>query len=115
MNYYGATGQGHNLASELRDALFASGLPFVVSVNDVPEAGALQRSLRSGKNSSKPKLLVLRRGNPVAGAGLTETQPKAHMQQIQPNQPSALAQVQAEGLWPHRQFSQNQHVLNDNL
>ena len=49
-----------------------------MSVNDVPEARELYSgadsitSLRSGKNSSKPELLVLRRGNPVAGAGLTE-------------------------------------------
>ena len=78
MNYYG-TKTGHDLAfhSELRDALFASGLPFVVSVNDVPEARELYSgadsitSLSSGKNGSKPELLVLHRGNPVASAGLT--------------------------------------------
>ena len=42
MNYYGTRG-GHDLVfhTELRDALFASGLPFVVSVNDVPEAREL--------------------------------------------------------------------------
>ena len=40
MNYYGARRRGHDLVfhSELRDALFASGLPFLVSINDVPEA-----------------------------------------------------------------------------
>ena len=54
------------------------GLPFVVSVNDVPEARELYSradsitSLCSGKNSSKPKLLVVHRGNPVAAAGLGE-------------------------------------------
>ena len=55
--------------SELRDALFASGLPFLVSINDVPEAwelysraGSITR-LCSSKNSSKP-------GNPVCGAGM---------------------------------------------
>ena len=36
MNYYGTKGRGRNL-----DALFSSGLPFVVSVNDVPEAREL--------------------------------------------------------------------------
>ena len=79
MNYYGTRG-GHDLVfhTELRDALFASGLPFVVSVNDVPEARELYSgadsitSLCSGKNSSKPELLVVRRGNPVATAGLGE-------------------------------------------
>ena len=77
MNYYGTRG-GHDLVfhTELRDALFANGLPFVVSVNDVPEARELYSradsitSLCSGKNSSKPELLVVRRGNPVATAGL---------------------------------------------
>ena len=61
MNYYGTRG-GHDLVfhTELRDALFASGLPFVVSVNDVPEARKLYSgadsitSLCLGKNSSKP-------------------------------------------------------------
>ena len=79
MNYYGTRG-GHDLVfhTELRDALFASGLPFVVSVNDVPEARELYSgadsitSLRSGKNSSKPELLVMHRGIPVATAGLGE-------------------------------------------
>ena len=43
MNYYGARRRGHDLAfhSELRDTLFASGLPFVLSINDVPEAWEL--------------------------------------------------------------------------
>ena len=43
MNYYGTRRRGHDLAfhSELRDALFASGLPFVLSINDVPEAWEL--------------------------------------------------------------------------
>ena len=43
MNYYGTRRRGHDLAfhSELRDALFASGLPFLVSINDVPEAWEL--------------------------------------------------------------------------
>ena len=63
MNYYGTRRRGHDLAfhSELRDALFASGLPFVLSINDVPEAwelysraGSITR-LCSGKNSSKPE------------------------------------------------------------
>ena len=42
MNYYGTRG-GHDLVfhTKLRDALFASGLPFVLSVNDVPEAREL--------------------------------------------------------------------------
>ena len=74
MNYYGTRG-GHDLVfhTELRDALFASGLP---SVNDVPEARELYSradsitSLCSGKNSSKPELLVVHRGNPVASTGL---------------------------------------------
>ena len=62
MNYYGTRRRGHDLAfhSELRDALFASGLPFVLSINDVPlysRAGSITR-LCSGKNGSKPKLLV---------------------------------------------------------
>ena len=62
--------------TELRDALFASGLPFVVSVNNVPEARELYSgadsitSLCSGKNSSKPELLVVHRGNPVASTGM---------------------------------------------
>ena len=45
MNYYGTRRRGHDLAfhSELRDALFASGLPFLLSINDVPEVGALQQ------------------------------------------------------------------------
>ena len=67
MNYYGTRG-GHDLVfhTELRDALFASGLPFIVSVNDVPE-------LYSGADSSsKPKLLVMHRGIPVVSAGLGE-------------------------------------------
>ena len=79
MNYYGTRG-GHDLVfhTELRDALFASGLPFVLSVNDVPEARELYSgadsitSLCSGKKSSKPELLVVHRGNPVATAGLGE-------------------------------------------
>ena len=79
MNYYGTRG-GHDLVfhTELRDALFASGLPFVVSVNDVPEARELYSgadsitSLCSGKNSSKPELLVVHRGNPVASTGMGE-------------------------------------------
>ena len=58
MNYYGARG-GHDLVfhTELRDALFASGLPFVLSINDAPEARELYSgadsitSLCSGKNS----------------------------------------------------------------
>ena len=99
MNYYGTRRRGHDLAfhSELRDALFASGLPFLVSINDVPEAwelysraGSITR-LCSGKNGSKPELLVCIRailcvaqewpeqscchsridwGNPVATTGL---------------------------------------------
>ena len=76
MNYYGTKRRGRDLGSELRDALFASGLPFVLSINDVPEAWELYSradsimSLCSGKNSSKPELLVLHRGNPVVSAGL---------------------------------------------
>ena len=75
MNYYGTRRRGHDLTfhSELRDALFASGLPFLLSINDVPEAwelysraGSITR-LCSGKNSSKPELLVLHQGNPVSG------------------------------------------------
>ena len=70
MNYYGTRG-GHDLVfhTELQDALFASGLPFVVSVNDVPEARELYSradsitSLCSGKNSSKLELLVVHRGS----------------------------------------------------
>ena len=80
MNYYGTRRRGHDLAfhSELRDALFASGLPFVLSINDVPEAwelysraGSITR-LCSGKNGSKPELLVVHQGNPVCGAGMAE-------------------------------------------
>ena len=79
MNYYGTRG-GHDLVfhTELQDALFASGLPFVVSVNDVPEARELYSgadsitSLRSGKNSSKPELLVMHRGIPVLATGMGE-------------------------------------------
>ena len=79
MNYYGARRRGHDLAFhlELRDALFASGL-FVLSINDVPEAwelysraGSITR-LCSGKNSSKPELLVVHRGNPALATGLSE-------------------------------------------
>ena len=60
MNYYGTRRREHDLAfhSELRDALF--GLPFLLSINDVPEAwelysraGSITR-LCSGKNGSKP-------------------------------------------------------------
>ena len=65
MNYFGTKGRGHNLAFhlELRDTLFASGLPFVVSVNDVPEAWELY---------SRAEQLQARahRGNPVTSAGL---------------------------------------------
>ena len=95
MNYYGTRG-GHDLVfhTELRDALFARGLPFVVSVNDVPEARELYSgadsitSLCLGKNSSKPELLVVHRagmggailcpaqdsgeGNPAPNTGLSE-------------------------------------------
>ena len=79
MNYCGTRG-GHDLVfhTELRDALFASGLPFIVSVNDVPEARELYSgadsitSLRSGKNRSKPELLVMHRGIPVVSTGLGE-------------------------------------------
>ena len=79
MNYYGTRG-GHDLVfhTELRDALFASGLPFVVSVNDVPEARELYSgadsitSLCSGKNSSKPELLVVHRGNSAVSTGMVE-------------------------------------------
>ena len=77
MNYYGTRG-GHDLVfhTELRDALFVSGVPFVVSVNDVPEARELYSradsitSLCSDKNSSKPKLLVAHRGNPAVSTGM---------------------------------------------
>ena len=78
MNYYGTRRRGHDLAfhSELRDALFASGLPFLLSINDVPEAwelysraGSITR-LCSGKNGSKPELLVAHQGNPVCAAGM---------------------------------------------
>ena len=76
MNYYGTRRRGRDLAfhSELRDALFASGLPFLVSINDVPlysRAGSITR-LCSGKNGSKPELLVVHQGNPVCGAGMGE-------------------------------------------
>ena len=80
MNYYGTRRRGHDLAfhSELRDALFASGLPFLLSINDVPEAwelysraGSITR-LCSGKNGSKPELLVLRQGNPAVATGLSK-------------------------------------------
>ena len=73
-NYYGTRRRGHDLAfhSELQDALFASGLPFLLSINDVPEAwelysraGSITR-LCSGKNGSKPELLaVLRTFRPL--------------------------------------------------
>ena len=70
MNYYGTRRRGHDL--------FASGLPFVLSINDVPEAwelysraGTITR-LCSGKNGSKPELLVVHQGNPVRGAGMAE-------------------------------------------
>ena len=55
-----------------------SGLPFVLSVNDVPKARELYSgadsitSLCLGKNSSKPELLVVHRGNPVASTGMGE-------------------------------------------
>ena len=81
MNYYGTRRRGHDLVFH-SEALFASGLPFLVSINDVPEAwelysraGSITR-LCSGKNGSKPELLVAccerRNGwsNPVASAGL---------------------------------------------
>ena len=80
MNYYGTRGEGHDLAfhSELRDALFANGLPFFVSVNDAPEARSStagptpsRACARARTVNSKPKLLVLRRGNPVASTGLS--------------------------------------------
>ena len=79
MNYYGTRG-GHDLIfhTELRDALFASGLPFLVSINDVPEARELYSgtdsitSLCSGKNSSRPELLVVRQGNPAVSTGMVE-------------------------------------------
>ena len=50
----------------------------VLSINDVPEAwelysraGSITR-LCSGKNGSKPELLVVHPGNPVCGAGMAE-------------------------------------------
>ena len=73
MNYYGTRRRGHDLAfhSELRDALFASGLPFLLSINDVPEAwelysraGSITR-LCSGKNSSN-------QGNRAVATGLSK-------------------------------------------
>ena len=73
MNYYGTRRRGHDLAfhSELRDALFASGLPFLVSINDVPEAWELySRADSITRLCSKPELLVLHQGNPVCGAGM---------------------------------------------
>ena len=75
-NYYGTRRRGRDLAfhSELRDALFASGLPFLVSINDVralQQGGSITR-LCSGKNSSKPELLVVHRGNPALTTGLSE-------------------------------------------
>ena len=48
----------------------------ILSVNDVPKARELYSgadsitSLCSGKNSSKPELLVVHRGNPVASTGM---------------------------------------------
>ena len=89
MNYYGTRG-GHDLVfhTELRDALFASGLPFIVSVNDVPEARELYSgadsitSLRSGEEQFQARAARDAPGhsccqrriggsNPVAAAGLT--------------------------------------------
>ena len=91
MNYYGTRRRGHDLAfhSELRDALFASGLPFVLSINDVPEAWQLysksrlhhkavlrQERLQARAAGSAPgQSCVWRRngwGNPVASAGSTQ-------------------------------------------
>ena len=80
MNYYGTRRRGHDLAfhSELRDALFVSGLPFLVSINDVPEAwelysraGSITR-LRPGKNSPKPEPPAVHQGSPVCGVGVAE-------------------------------------------
>ena len=90
MNYYGTRG-GHDLVfhPELRDALFASSMPFVLSINDVPEARELYSradsitSLSSGKNSSKPELLVVHRGNPVASAGMGEGLREAILRPVQ--------------------------------
>ena len=79
MNYYGARRREHNLAfhSELQDALFASGLPFVLSINDVPEAwelysraGSITRLL--GQERLQPELLVVHQGNPVCGAEMAK-------------------------------------------
>ena len=74
MNYYGTRRRGHDLAfhSELRDALFASGLPFLLSINDVPEAWELYSRAGSITRlcSGKPELLVLHQGNPAAATGL---------------------------------------------
>ena len=73
MNYYGTRG-GHDLVfhTELRDALFASGLPFVVSVNDVPEArerGRLHHKPVLGQEQFQARAA---RDAPVATAGLGE-------------------------------------------
>ena len=69
MNYYGTNKWGHDLA------FHSGGLPFVLSINDVPEAwklygraGSITR-LCSGKNGSKP---AAGSGNPVCGAGMAE-------------------------------------------
>ena len=80
MNYYGTRRRGHDLAfhSELQEALCASGLLFLVSINDVPEAwqlcsrAASITRLCSDKNGSKPELLVVHQGNPARGAGMGE-------------------------------------------
>ena len=81
MNYYGTRG-GHDLVfhSELRDALFASGLPFVVSVNDVRRPGsstagptpsqacARARTVPSPSCCAQPRI---EGGNPAPSSGLT--------------------------------------------
>ena len=76
MNYYGTRG-GHDLVfhTELRDALFASGLPFVVSVNDVPEArepGRLHHKPVLGQEQFQARAACSAPGHPVATAGLGE-------------------------------------------
>ena len=83
MNYYGTRRRGHDLAfhSELQDALFASGLPFVLSLGALQQQGRLHHKAVLGQERLQARAAggasgqscVWRRngwGNPVAGAGL---------------------------------------------
>ena len=57
MNYYGTKRREHD-----RDTLFASGLPFVLSINDVPEAWELYSRAEAAGAASEQSCCQRRNG-----------------------------------------------------